>query len=93
MSFHESFWLAASAAAPVSTLATVVAIPDAAKYKVPGRRGYVGRRGSAGDLRGLGPESAPSYDTVRDRIDQSLTASRWAVQVTKTERATGATRT
>jgi hypothetical protein len=28
--FHGNFWLAASAAAPVITLATVVVIPDAA---------------------------------------------------------------
>lgn len=33
VSFHENFWLAASAAAPVITLAIVVAIPDAANMR------------------------------------------------------------
>lgn len=33
VSFHENFWLATSVAAPIITLAIVVAIPDAANMR------------------------------------------------------------
>jgi hypothetical protein len=51
----KSFWLAASAAVPVITLATVVAIPDAANMRFRAGEAMWAGRGSAGDLRDLGP--------------------------------------
>ena len=83
MSFHESFWLAASAAAPVITLAIVVAIPDAANMRFRAAGAMWAAEGQREIFEVSGPESAPSYDTVRDQIDQSVTATRWAAQVTR----------
>ena len=38
MAFHESFWIATSAAAPVIALAAVVALPDTAAVAQMGAR-------------------------------------------------------
>jgi hypothetical protein len=78
VSFHESFWLATSAAAPVITLAIVVAIPDAANMRFRAAGAMWAAEGQREIFEVSGPESAPSYDTVRDQIDQSVTATRWA---------------
>jgi hypothetical protein len=83
VSFHENFWLAASAAAPVITLAIVVAIPDAANMRFRA----AGAMRAAEDQRRVsevsGPHDRPSRDSVRDRAGESLWATRWAVQVTR----------
>jgi hypothetical protein len=83
VSFHESFWLAASAAAPVITLATVVAIPDVANTRFRAAGALWAADGQREIFEVSGREGTPGYDTVRDRIDQSLTATRWAVEVTR----------
>ena len=83
MSFHENFWLAASAAAPVITLAIVVAIPDAANMRFRA----AGAMRAAEDQRRVsevsGPHDRPDRDSARDRAGESLWATRWAVQVTR----------
>jgi hypothetical protein len=63
MSFHESFWIATSAAAPVVALADVVALPDAvtlvgltsldwhkAKAKTPGFNAFAASMARSGAL-------------------------------------------
>lgn len=83
VSFHENFWLAASAAALVITLAIVVAIPDVANMRFRA----AGAMRAAEDQRRVsevsGPHDRLSRDSARDRADESLRATRWAVQVTR----------
>ena len=83
VSFHENFWLAASAAGPVITLAIVVAIPDVANMRFRA----AGAMRAAEDQRRVsevsGPHDRPSRDSARDRAGESLRATRWAVQVTR----------
>ena len=82
VSFHENFWLA-SAAALVITLAIVVAIPDVANIRFRA----AGAMRAAEDQRRVsevsGPHDRLSRDSARDRADESLRATRWAVQVTR----------
>ena len=62
VSFHENFWLAASAAGPVITLAIVVAIPDVANMRFRA----AGAMRAAEDQRRVsevsGPRDRPSRD-------------------------------
>lgn len=80
MSFHETFWLATRAAAPVITLAIVVAIPEAANMRFRAAGAMWAAEGQREIFEVTDPESAPSYDTVSDQIDQSVTATRWAAR-------------
>jgi hypothetical protein len=83
VSFHENFWLAASAAAPVITLAIVVAIPDAANMRFRAAGAMRAAEGQRRVSEVSGPHDRPSRDSARDRTGESLRATRWAVQVTR----------
>jgi len=83
VSFHENFWLAASAAAPVITLAIVVAIPDAANMRFRAAGAMRAAEGQRRVSEVSGPHDRPSRDSAGDRAGESLRATRWAVQVTR----------
>jgi hypothetical protein len=87
MPFHETFWLAAAAAAPVITLATVVVVPDAA-----GIRFRAARREQ--DLRDLAVRAAPATADGRQSVPVAKPGEAgtwppppqrlaWAVRVTR----------
>lgn len=79
MSFHQNFWLAASATAPVITLATVVVIPDAAGIRFRAARREWELRNRVASTHSVTAEdvsSAPGIDK------EEAIEVRWAVGAT-----------
>jgi hypothetical protein len=86
VSFHETFWLAASAAAPVITLAIVVVIPDAARIRFQAERRKWELHLPANTASATSEEAppAPGTDPGNAAPDELQPKSpQWAVQVTR----------
>jgi hypothetical protein len=85
VSFHKDFWLAASAAAPVITLAIVVAIPDAAgiRFRVDRQRGWLeDELGHTPELK-AGDTSAAQQEMVHHQLTSSLARLDRAAKMTR----------
>jgi hypothetical protein len=84
VSFHETFWLAASAAAPVITLATVVVIPDAAgiRFRAARRRRELPDLAARASLAPPGGEPRVPVSGPGEAIEGRAMRLAWAVRVT-----------
>jgi hypothetical protein len=85
VSFHETFWLAASAAAPVITLATVVVIPDAAgiRFRAERRKWELHLPASTASATSKEVPAAPVTDPGKALPEQRPIGVEGAVQVTR----------
>ena len=84
--FHESFWLAASATAPVITLAVVVVIPDAAviRFRAARReRELIDLVASAARAPSEKVPSGSATEPEKAAFDQRLIGLGWAVRATR----------
>jgi uncharacterized membrane protein YbhN (UPF0104 family) len=79
VAFHESFWVATSAAAPVIALAAIVALPDLsstlAKTTQDVRTARDGRRPASGENPAADPEMAQA------RLEWRLSMLYWAITI------------
>jgi hypothetical protein len=86
VSFHENFWLAASTAAPVITLAVVVVIPDTAGIRFQAerkKRALLDLVASTSSAASTETPPVPTADPDRAALERQRIRLEWAVRVTR----------